>query len=206
MSRKPLFLGFFLLLVSCNSPQDQLRRAQHEFWKHFARKDFFEVRLKNETLHWPLPPLVADSASRLVKAQALEQTLAAIDSKLLNPEQQKQRSQLQAAIRDYVERRGSTLFDPSRCNVLEDLQRLESHPEWPMILQKVPEYYQEIEKRWQIPDADLVEPAMARAQNSLDYLRTKAPDTAVVAASRAIKDFIGLCWSGRLKRSRLPTK
>jgi hypothetical protein len=198
MSRNPLFLGFFLLLVSCNSPEDQLRRVQHDFWEHFARKDFFEVRLKNEVLHWPLPPLGADAASRLVKAQALEQTLAAIDSTLLNPDQQKQRSLLQAAIRDCVERRGSTLFDPSRCIVLEDLQRLESHPEWPKILQKVPEYYQEIEKRWQIPDAALVEPAMARAQNTLDYLRTKAPDAAVNAATGAIKDFIGLCWSGWL--------
>lgn len=200
MSCKPFFLGFFLLLFSCNGPEDQLRRVQHEFWEHFARKDFFEVRLKNETLHWPLPPLGADAASRLDKAQVLEKTLAAIDSTLLNPEQQKQRSQLQAAIRDCVGRRGSTLFDPSRCDVLADLQRHESHPEWTIILQKVPEYYQEIEKRWQTPDAALVEPAVVHAQNTLDYLRSKAPDATVVAATGAIKDFIGLCWSGWLER------
>jgi hypothetical protein len=198
MRNTSLLLAAALLLISCNAPADQLQRAQHEFWENFARKDFFEVRLKKETLHWPLPPQSGDAASRLTKARELEETLAAIDSMQLKPEQQKQRKQLLAAVHDCVTRQGGTLFDPSRCDVLEDLQRLEKHPEWPVILQKVPEYYQEIEKRWQTPDAALVEPAVSRAQNTLDYLRTKSPDTAVEIATCAIKDFIGLCWSGWL--------
>ncbi len=199
MSRKPLILGLILMLISCNRPDDQLRRAQHEFWEHFARKDFFEVRLQKEVLYWPLPPQVADAAARLAKAETLEKTLAVIDSTQLSPEKQKQLSQLRAAIRDGVLRRGFSLFDPSRCDVLPDLQRLEQHPEWSMVLQKVPEYYQEIEKRWQIPDAALVEPAVARAQNTLDYLSTKGPDAAVDPARGAVKNFIGLCLSSWLE-------
>lgn len=198
MRSSPLLLVSALLLVQCNAPADRLQQVQHEFWENFARKDFFEVRLKKETLHWPLPPLSGDAASRLAKARELEETLAAIDSTQLKPEQQKQRSQLRAAVHDCVARQGSSLFDPTRCDVLADLQRLEKHPEWPVMLQKVPEYYQEIEKRWQTPDASLVEPAVSRAQNTLDFLRTKSPDTGVIAASCAIKDFIGLCWSGWL--------
>lgn len=198
MHSAPLLLVSALLLVQCNAPADRLQRAQHEFWENFARKDFFEVRLKKETLHWPLPPLSVDAASRLAKARELEETLAAIDSTQLKPEQQKQLTQLRAAVHDCVAQHGSALFDPTRCDVLADLQRLEKHPEWPVILQKVPEYYQEIEKRWQTPDAALVEPAVSRAQNTLDFLRTRHPDDAVMAASGAVKDFIGLCWSGWL--------
>lgn len=193
---------FLLFLLSCNSPEARLERLQHDFWEKFAQQDFFEIKLKNEVLHLPLPPASKPSSEQKSWAEKLQQEARSIEKEKLSADQQKQLAQLCAALDDCVAHAGNPLFDPSRCAVTEQLQSYLEHPELPVLLEKIPVYYAQIEERWQTPDLRFVPTAVAKAQNALDLLHNHQKKSGnadhVLAAQAAFKDFIGLCQSAAL--------
>jgi hypothetical protein len=191
-----------LCLFSCNSPEARLEHLQHDFWEKLARQDFFEIKFKNEVLHLPLPPASDPSAQQKSWAVKLQQEARSIEKEKLSADQQKQLAQLSAALDDCVAHAGNPLFDPARCAVSEQLQAYREHPEFSVLLEKIPAYYAQIEQRWQTPDVRFVPTAVAKAQSALDLLDTHQKKTEklgqIPAAQAALKDFIGLCQSAVL--------
>ena len=194
-------LPVLLLLSACNTPEARLERLQHEFWEQFAQHDFFEIKLKNEVLHWPLPPAVTSPSQQKALAESLQNEANAIEINQLSEAGQKQLNQLRAALKDCVERAGNPMFDPTRCVVSESLKQFAKHPELPVLLEKIPPYYAQIEQQWQIPDARFVAKAVEESQNALDLLdelKSSSEEGRLIQARGAVKDFIGLCQSAIL--------
>jgi len=199
----PLFA--LLFLFSCNTPEAKLERLQHDFWEKFARQDFFEIKLKNEVLHLPLPPSNAPSEQQKSWFESLQKEANSIEEQQLSTERQSQLVQIRAALDDCVAHTGSPFFDPNRCVFLKHLQRFSDHPELSLVLENIPDYYTQIEQRWQIPDGRFVSKAVLESQSTLDLLnsieRGSSGEIAALtgAAKAAIKDFIGLCQSAILR-------
>jgi hypothetical protein len=205
MMLKHLALFALLFLFACNSPEARLERAQHDFWEKYAQHDFFEIKLKNEVLHLPLPPSSAPSEQQKSWAESLQKEVHSIEKEDLSEGSQKQLAQLCSALDDCVVHAGNAFFDPSRCVVLRHLQQFSEQPELSLLLEKIPDYYAQIEQRWQIPDARFVPKAVEESQTTLDLLNTfeKNSGGKIVAqtgvARAAVKDFIGLCQSAILQ-------
>lgn len=202
---KPSFFFCSFLLFSCNSPEARLERLQHHFWDKLALHDYFEVKLKNEVLHWPLPPSFEVVGNQKEQVLILQTEAKAIEREKLTVNGQQQLDQMNAAL-DYCASLGEkSLFDPSRCCVGVWLRQFSGHPEFPVLLENIPMYYAQIEQRWQTPDVRFVEKAVHESQSALDLLKgleeNERGDMAVKAASAkaAIKDFIGLCQSALLE-------
>ena len=198
-----LFALFFL--ISCNSPEARLERLQHDFWEKFARQDFFEIKLKDEVLHLPLPPSSELPIAQKALVEKLHQEANSIEKEKLGDESQKQLTQLRLALGDFVAQADNSLFDPSRYTVSMRLQQFSEHPDLPLFLEKIPAYYAQIEQRWQRPDIRFVQKAVAESQITLDLLEGLEQKSNGVLSERtrtaraAVKDFIGLCQSALLR-------
>jgi hypothetical protein len=203
--KKIALLSILFYLCSCNTPEARLLRLQHDFREKLARQDFFEIRLKNEVLLWPLPPASKQSEQQKLLAENLQKEAKAIDKEGLSETGQKQLTQLCAALDDCVAHAGAPFFDPSRCDVSGQLKQFSNHPELPLLLEKIPSYYAQIEQRWQIPDSRFISKAVDASQTALDLLHglEKGSGKEVIArtgpAQAAVKDFIGLCQSALLR-------
>jgi hypothetical protein len=194
-----LFALFFLL--SCNTPETRLKRLQQDFWEKFAQQDFFEIRLKNEVLHLPLPYTPEQPGQQKTWAERLQKEAQSLEKEKLSVDAQKQLAQLSAALEDCIRREGSPLFDPSRCAISKSLQQYSAHPEISVLLEKIPAYYTQIEQRWQTPHTRYVAKAVNESQIALDLLKglEETSERELGAQARgAIKDFIGLCQSAVL--------
>ncbi len=202
---KTFTLFVLLSLFSCNSPEARLERLQHDFWEKFARQDFFEIKLKNEVLHLPLPPSNAPSEQQRLLAKSLQKEAYSIEEQQLSTEKQKQLLQLRAALDDCVAHAGSPFFDPNRCVVLRYLKQFSDHPELSLVLENIPDYYAQIEQRWQTPDVRFISKAVMESQTTLDLLTWMEKESSMKiaaqtgAARAAVKDFIGLCQSAILQ-------
>ncbi len=202
---KPITLFALVFLYSCNTPEARLGRLQHDFWEKYAQQDFFEIKLKNEVLHLPLPPSSAPSEQQKLWAESLQKEANSIEKEQLSVVDQKQLAQLRSVLDDCVTHAGRTFFDPSRCVVLMHLQQFFDHPDLLLVLENIPAYYAQIEQRWQTPDARFVSKAVEESQTTLDLLNTLEKNSSgkivarTGAARAAVKDFIGLCQSALLQ-------
>jgi hypothetical protein len=203
MNKFKLILAL-LLLCSCNTPEARLARLQHDFWKKFARQNYYEIKLKNEVLHLPLPPPFESSGEQKLLAENLQKEARSIEKEKLGTAGKKQLTLLTTALDDCVLYAGNPLFDPSRCVIAGHLEERSKDPDLPLFLEKIPAYYAQIEQHWQVPDARFVSKAVAGSQTALDLLimlEKKSGENGVHtgAAQAAVKDFIGLCQSALLK-------
>lgn len=198
---KPSALFCLFWMFSCNSPEARLERLQHRFWDNFARHDYFEVKLKNEVLHWPLPPSPDVAGNRTALLLALQNEAKAIESEKLTEKGKHQLLQLNAALAQCALQGSKALFDPSRCCIVAGLQRFSDHSELSTILDSIPAYYQQIEQQWQSPNVKLVEKAVGESQVALDVLQSleERGEVETGPARAAVKDFIGLCQSAWLE-------
>lgn len=201
----PTLLFAALLLFSCNTPESRLRRLQHDFWENYARQDYFEIKLNKETLHWPLPPLPMPSNRQKSLAARLQEEAASIESEKMNLESRQKLAQIRAALDDCLAHEGNALFDPARFVLLDQWLQFSAHPELRGVLEKIPEYYAEVEQRWQMPDTSLVAKAVTESQKTLDWMNALEEKSGselsmhLQAARAAIKDYIGMCQSALLK-------
>lgn len=201
---KPAALLALLFLFSCNSPEAQLDQLQHDFWKKLARQDFFEIQLENNVLRLPLPPATDQSERQKVLAAKLKKDAYSIEKEKLSTESQKHLAQICAALDDLSASSGNPLFNPSRCAIAEQLRENSTSPDLLFFLEKIPDYYAEVERCWQTPDARFVTKAVADSQTALDLLdgfekNFEGKNLGQIQAARvAVKDFIGLCQSALL--------
>ncbi|GEM_PF-1053422 len=203
--QKPALLFALFFLISCNSPEARLRHLQHDFGEKFAQQDFFEIKLKDEVLHLPLPPSSEAPLAQKAALESLQKEANSIEKEKLGTENQKKLVQLRLALGDCVVQAGNSLFDPSRYTISTRLRQFSEHPELLLFLEKIPAYYTQIEQRWHRPDIRFVPKAVAESQITLDLLealekKSNGEIAARTAAARAaVKDFIGLCQSGILR-------
>lgn len=200
--QKPFALCLVLFLLSCNNPEARLERLQHDFREEFARQEYFEVRLKNEVLNLPLPPIAPPTEQKKQLALGFQKEANSIERGSLNDLQQKQLVQICAALNDLVVRDGNSSFDPARYSMGESLKKFSDHPELPVLIDSIPAYYAQVWQRWQTPEVRFVSKAVEESQTALDLLHSageKYGSSTVSQAKASVKDFIGLCQSAWLE-------
>ena len=190
-----------LFLFSCNNPEARLKRLQHDFREEFARQEYFEVRLKNEVLNLPLPPLAPATEQKKQLALSFQKEANSIDKEQLNEIQQIQLVQIRAALNDLVAQDGHSVFDPVRWCIAGTVKRFSDQPELPVLIDSIPAYYAQVWKRWETPNVRFITKAVDESQTALDLLHSageKLEKSTVRQAKAAVKDFIGLCQSAWL--------
>lgn len=201
--RKPLLLFALLALFSCNTPTKRLTHLQHEFLQKLANQDYFEVKTPQETYFLPLPTTQIQPEQRAV-AGLLQKEANALAKAALSAEQHLQLEIIQRALADFLASSAQMFGDPSRFVVGDLLQKAHSETEGGLLLEKIPAYYTEVEKRWQIPSVPKASKALEKARAALELLHKMEKQADGVAAERiisaqyALKDFIGLCQSAHL--------
>lgn len=199
-------LSCLFLLISCNDPEAQLSSLQHEFWEQFARQDFFEIQMEQEKVLLPLPVSMEAPSKQKAQAEALLKSANALKTEELSKEGQQRLQQIKTALNDFLNASGNAFFDPARYVIEQPL--LETHCvnelKTRLFLERIPAYYVEVERRWQIPAPENVSRAVVKAQEGLDAIQALEtsgalnPAAGAQAAKAAIKDFIGLCQSALL--------
>lgn len=199
--QKLLSSCLILFLLSCNNPEVRLKRLQREFREEFARQEYFEVRLKNEVINLPLPPIAPPSEQKKQLALGFQEAANSIDKEQLNEVHQKQLGQIRAALDDFVAQDGNSLFNPARCSMEAPLKKFSDHPELSVLIDSIPAYYALVWKRWQTPEVRFVSQAVDESKSALDLLHSAGErygHSTVSQARAAVKDFIGLCQSAWL--------
>lgn len=199
------FVVALLPFFSCNTPEARLEHLRHEFWENFARHDYFEIRLSEETLHLPLPPSGQEAESRKEKLTQLQQVAQALERETLNDAGRRQLSQISRALNDLTASGRGILFDPAHCVVSERLKNYAGRQDLTALLEKIPAYYAAVEARWINPESRMAAHAVEEAKLTLDLLKEWERSTPenrrdpLKQAQNAVKDFIGLCQSALLR-------
>ena len=191
---------FLLSFAACESPHDKISRLQSELLTVLGEQDFYEIRTKKQTIRLPLPPSpeLADARKQLVLDINLE-TYSFENENLSEPDQ-KRLNLLCTNLKEMVKRGNAAFFDPAKCVLTDELlKNLQSGDQsvLEVLCQKIPEYYAEVERRWQAPDPGRANVAATKSLLVLDDLE-KIGDKAS-PARLAVKDFICLCHSAVLK-------
>ena len=201
MKKLAILSGIFLF--ACNTPTKRLTNLQHEFLHKLANQDYFEIKTDKETYFLPLPSAQYQPDQRAA-AELLQEEANALTQMALSADQRQQLDIIHRALSDFLSASSDAFGDPGRFVVSDLLQKAQKQRDGNFILEKIPEYYRELENRWQVPSVPKASRAMEKARLSLEVLRTmeeKAGGKAseqIVRAQYALKDFIGLCQSAQL--------
>lgn len=200
---KPLVLFALLGLFSCNTPTQRLADLHHEFLINLANQDYFEVKTPKETYFLPLPTMQSPPGQRAV-AELLQKEANVVAKMALSAEQRLQLDIIRRALADFLSSSGHAFGDPGRFVVGDLLQKAQSQSQDGLLLEKIPAYYTEVEKRWQIPSVPRAAKALEKARAALEMLhkmeRSGAAAERIERAQYALKDFIGLCQSAQLTK------
>lgn len=190
----PLFV--FLVFMGCESPHDKISRLQGELLTALGERDYFEIVAEKQKIRLPLPPAPELAAARKVKISEINLETYSMDSKKLNAEDQQRLQDLCGYLNQIVQRGNGAFFDPTKFVLAEVLSAQQTTGATEQILQKMPEYYAEVERRWQTPDPARAQVAAEQSIRVLEQLE-KMGDRAL-SARLAVKDFMGLCHSAVL--------
>lgn len=191
----PVILFFTVFFAACESSHEKISRLQSDFLMALEGGDFFEIPLGKEKLKLPLPPAPEMAAQRQKKIAALQGEAQGISTAGLSPEDQRRLTQLTAQLDEMVKRGGAVFFDPVRYDISGVLQ--ENVPKGGnftrILLEKIPAYYAEIERRWQSTTPARADQAANKSVKSLELLEKMGSEAD--AARLSVKDFIGHCHS-----------
>ena len=190
--RFPVILILFLL-PSCESPQEKISRLQSETLKALIPGDFFEIKTTSIHLRLPLPPEPAQAASSANRIAAIHLETSSLETEKLNAEDQKRLQQLNRQLNEMVQRGKGAFFDPTQCVLSKIRQGKTDRADIKILLKKIPEYYAEVERRWQAPNPERAKIAAAASMPALDWLAEMGDEAQ--PACFAVKDFIGRCQS-----------
>lgn len=193
-------LCFLLLFIACESPHDRISRLQTELLTALGERDYFEIKTGKQLARLPLPPSPELAQSRKLRVSEINLETHSFENEKLTDEDQKRLDQLCANLNEMVKRGDGAFFDPGKCVLNDDIrQKIEQGDlEYNnILLQKIPEYYAEVERRWQTPDPARARMAAERSLAVLDWLEKMG--AASMPARLAVKDFICLCKSAVLE-------
>ncbi len=186
-------LLFTLFLGACESSQDKISRLQSETLAALLVSDSFEIKTKSQTFKLALPPTPEKAALRGQRILAIRQEASSFDSESLSPLEQERLRDLNAILAALVQGGNGSTFDPTKCVVADLLKDNPNGSTAKILLQKIPEYYAEVERRWITPNKARAHTAAQQSLQSLDILHEMGDEA--YPASLAVKDFIGMCQS-----------
>jgi hypothetical protein len=188
------------LAVACESPNEKISRLQGELLTALGERDYFEIKWEKQSLKLPLPPEPALAAARSAKIVEINAETYAMEHANLNDKEKQRFEQLSVQLEAILKRGNGAFFDPTKCVLpLEpkDNPALSNPAFLKILLAKIPEYYAEVERRWQLPDTVRAGQAAAQSLLVLDWLEEVPGDP--TESRYAIKDFICLCQCAVLK-------
>jgi hypothetical protein len=188
------------LAVACESPNEKISRLQGELLTALGERDYFEIKLEEQSLNLPLPPEPALAAARSAKISEINTETYSLEHANLNGKEKQRFEQLSVQLDAILKRGNGAFFDPTRCVLpieWKDNPALAKPAFMKLLLAKIPEYYAEVERCWQSPDPVRARQAAAQSLLILDWLDELPYDN--TSARMAIKDFICLCQCAVLK-------
>jgi hypothetical protein len=192
-------LFILLFLTACESTQDKITRLQSELLTALGERDCFEIKTDKKTWQLPLPPAPELLESRKIAITAIMKEAFFLHTKQLNPADKNRLMVLTNQLNAILATGNNVFFDPLKCVLPKDLCAvLESGDTGTahILLQKIPEYYTEVERRWQKPDHMRAATAAGQSMAILDVLANTSGMTD--PARMSVKDFICLCRSACL--------
>lgn len=192
MLRYPALL-LILALISCESPEDKISRLQSETLALLGSGDFFVFNTQSRTIMLALPPSLENAAQCAQRIPRISQEINVIDAASLSATDQERLERLKTIVETLANKGADSAFDPNKC-VIADLLADDLRGETgKVVLEKIPEYYAEVERRWQQPNSFRALQAAQQSLRSLDMLQEMGSDAD--RARLAVKDFIGMCQS-----------
>lgn len=198
----PRTILVFLLFAcaSCESPEERISRLQSELLKALGERDYFEIDLEKQKIRLPLPPSPELAEARKTRISELKKEADAFQRESLSDKARERLELLTAQLNEVVKRGAGAFFDPVKCVLSAEIcdKLRKTGPESDEMLQRLPAYYIEVERRWQIPDRARAQLAAEQSLLVLDQLESAGKHTLPVRLS--VKDYIGLCRSSLLLR------
>ena len=186
-------LIFILFLIACESPRDKITRLQSETLAAIGVRDSFEIKTKSKIYKLALPPTPEKAVECAGRISAIHLEANSLDLESLSATDQQRLRDLNAILTALVQAGNGSTFDPGKCVVADLLNDNNSGSTAKILLEKIPEYYAEVERRWQQPDKSRAQNAAQQSLRSLDILNEMGDDA--FRAKLAVKDFIGMCQS-----------
>jgi hypothetical protein len=191
------FCCFFCWLAKPRKQKSS--RLQSELLSALGTRDFFEIKLGQQVLQLPLPPSPELAEARKIRVAEINLEAYSFDNEKLNKDDQQRLAQLSAQLNELVKRGNGAFFDPVKCvlgDVLRENLAAGNQQHTQILLDTIPAYYEEVARRWQLPDRKRSRSAAAESLLVLESLE-KMGDQAN-PARLAVKDFICLCQSAVL--------
>jgi len=192
MLRYSVFL-LFLFLMSCESPEEKISRLQSQTLAALGVGDSFEIKTKSQTFKLALPPAPEKAEQCAKQILAIRQEANMLDIESLSAADQQRLRGLNAILVALVQGGDGSAFDPTKCVVADLLKGNFKDSTTKILLEKIPEYYAEVERRWQPPNKLRAQSAAQQSLQALDMLHEMGADAD--QAKLAVKDFIGMCQS-----------
>ncbi len=210
--RAALFPGFLLLLcAACTSPQQQLQQLEGDMLQLLGPTAGWKIPTRNGAVWLPLPPPAGAQAEQQAQARQLLTSAAKIDTAAFIPDQRVQLRQYRQALNDLADASAGWPLDPLTYTLAGPLQRCLAETDGEslaLLLEKMPDYYTEVEQRWRSTHRHHYAPAVQQCLATLDTLRgleqslEKYPADlrgrlrgALPPAQMVLKNYLGQCRS-----------
>lgn len=210
--RVALFPGLFLFLCSaCTSPQRQLRQLEGDMLALLGPTTGWKVPTRSGAIWLPLPPPTEVQAEQQTQAQQLLASAAKIDSVALTPEQRAALRQYRQALADLANASAGWPLDPMTYTLAGPFQRCLAETDGEsltLLLEKMPDYYTEVEQRWRSTHRHHHAPAVEQCMVTLDTLKGLEQNLekyplglqarlrgALPPAQMGLKNYLGQCRS-----------
>lgn len=186
-------LLLLLTLMSCESPEGKISRLQSETLELLSSSDFFVIKTQSQTIKLALPPAPEKAELCAQRVPAILKELNSMDTTSLSAADRQKLAGLKAIVETLAKEGIGSAFDPNKYVVADLLDGSFKDGTGKLLLEKIPEYYTEVERRWQAPAKLRAQDAARQSLRSLDILQKSGAEAD--QARLAVKDFIGMCQS-----------
>ena len=185
-----------LLMGACESPEDQLTRLRGELLEVLNERDYFDFSWNGRQMRWKLPPSQEAASSRFDKIKKIQAEVQKIASSSSQAAIQNDVQQLDTQLNQLLLQGHGAYFDPTTLVITELIADTPASAALHSLLPKITQYYTEVERRWNNPEAQRAK--LAAQQSTLMLAALEKMGAEALPAQYAVKDFIGLCQSAVL--------
>lgn len=193
-------IGLFLFVAfsACTTPEDTISHAQRRLLQVLQNHEYFEISAGPPSIKLILPPGPQEAEKNRKTLSEIESDLQKIDNQKLAAGFSREYRELLKVLQTIREKGITSGFNPVSCVLTRQLLEISGKNDEQQLrafIAKIPEYYAEVEARWQPCLPAQAREAADQSLKTLDLLDSlQAPQDARLA----VKDFIGLCNSARL--------
>lgn len=200
-----------LWLSACTSPQEQLAEVEAGMLDLLGPTAQLKIPAGNRQTYLPLPPPLAVQDEQKNRAQQLLAKAAQIDTAALDPAHRYQLREYRKILTDWSASQSGWPLNPLDYTLAKPLQFCLAEPNGEclaLLLEKMPDYYAEVEERWQSTHRHNYASAVQQCLTTLDTLQgleqsldKYPPDlqtrlrAALPPAQAVLKNYLGQCRS-----------